>query len=126
MNKHISIYTKIIDGKRYILSELNGKKTCIKCLVEKDISEFYKSKGPCKECKKSQKIEKSRLYYREIDGKKILLSEVNGKKTCMQCVTEKDISEYYGKRCHGICKECRYKNRIDKINKEFGKIIITY
>jgi hypothetical protein len=45
------LHTRTINGEKIILTPNNGKKVCVKCLEEKDFSEFYKNlKGKCKEC----------------------------------------------------------------------------
>lgn len=110
-------YNKNINGKIVNLSKINGKKTCVVCFIEKDISEFYDVGGCCKLCRKNKYKEKSltkkivenyqRLYYKNINGQNILLTAINGRKICCNCLIEQDVSEFYGKGNKlGLCKTC--------------------
>jgi hypothetical protein len=53
-------------------------------------------------------METTRLHTRTINGKKVILSPMNGKKTCVKCLKEKDYSEFY-KKLNGKCKECYHE-----------------
>lgn len=108
--------------------DITKLKKCCKCLIVKDISEFYFGGGPCKLCRsntyKNKYIkEEPRIYHRIKDGQKVLLTAISGKKTCFSCLVEKDITEFYGKGNKlGSCKTCvliknkkQYENKKTKI-----------
>jgi hypothetical protein len=91
---------------------IGAAKICIKCGIEKEAKEFYKSKrakdgrdNSCKECenKRKRKNKKTKI--------KIILTS----KICSRCKIEKSIKEFY-KNCYtqkdgteslmSICKDC--------------------
>lgn len=90
-------------------------RTCNKCLVEKDISSFYRNKSggvhyrmlSCKECHKKRVTEKNKRNKPQVV---IELSEI--KKTCYTCSIEKFEHDFY--KCDSnkegldrTCKVCR-------------------
>jgi len=81
-------------------------KTCIKCGIKKDETEFYKGRNKCKECIKEYKKE-----YRQ-KNKERIKEYYQKNKEC--------IKEYYQKNKERI-KEYRQKNKecIKEYNKEY-------
>ena len=94
---------------------MNRNKICIKCGVEKGISEFHKHKdykdgytNQCKECKKEYDKERRQKLSKEP-------KEVPLKKICSICKVEKNINEFnknsISKDGHrSECRECQMKN----------------
>ena len=86
----------------------SGTNQCIKCKIDKDVSEFYSSRykqnglhSYCKRCST-----KRRKYARIISGTK----------QCYRCKIEKDVSEFdsHKQNKNGLqsyCKECRKECR---------------
>ena len=93
---------------------MNKTKICIKCGVEKGISEFHKHKdykdgytNQCKECKKE--YDKERRQKRSQEPKEVPL-----KKICSICKVEKNINEFNKNSntkdgYRSDCRECQSK-----------------
>lgn len=106
------------------ITKLKFKKTkkCCKCLIIKDISEYYYAGGPCKSCRSiNNKINynyvketKPRMYHKNINGQRILLTVINGKKTCINCLIIKAVTEFYDDL--GSCKACVSLKRKEQYN----------
>lgn len=96
-------------------------KTCSKCKVDKDISEYYKNKNEsdglqtqCKECvslsRNNKKPYQGTLL--EFNKTKIKSPETENTKYCHECDTIKDLKDfhYYKKTetYNTICKDCKH------------------
>src|SRR5688572_22658589 len=92
-------------------------KTCSKCHIEKDESEFWKSSqkkdGLCNACKKC--MYKSHMaWYRKIGVKEMHKAIIGDKKICSTCKVAKPFSNFYKQnKREGLsssCKECSKYN----------------
>src|SRR5688572_645664 len=90
---------------------MEGSQTCVKCRIEKTLTEFHKNKRnksghhfSCKMCRnikaKEQRQKYSRMETREIKENKV----------CSCCEEEKNVLEYSKNRCQkdGFANECKY------------------
>lgn len=88
------------------------KKICKMCLIEKDVSNFHKSRkdkdGYFNQCKECRKIKSKNDYYKKKQRNKLIIKC----KICTCCLVEKDINSFHkhisskdGYR--SMCKECR-------------------
>ena len=103
---------------------IDAVKTCNKCLIEKNISDFYKSKvhkngikNHCKKCEAIAKKERTNKRRRgDIEIKKI------GSKVCIVCNVDKKSSEFSkdiwnATGLASTCKECAKKASAQTQNK---------
>jgi hypothetical protein len=104
--------------KRTMIKKMVETKTCTKCKIEKNESEFskdnYKKDGLQNQCKECQK-----QYRREL--KRTIIKKMVETKTCTKCKIEKKPNEFSkdNYRKDGLCswcKECR--NQHHWINRE--------
>lgn len=109
-------------GKRFKEPEIknvtNVLKTCTKCKLQKDTSEFWKAskskdgfREQCAECCKSLKKQYDRLQKERNE------LQVNNTKKCTQCGQIKEFSMFFREtngRCglKGKCKECVQKVKV--------------
>ena len=90
------------------IKEVISIKTCSKCKIEKDESEFRINRNQCKACEK--------VYRKEAKTKpKVLIPD--GFKVCSICKVMKNKNEFYSDRSHANlissdCKECRKKKSV--------------
>jgi hypothetical protein len=56
----------------------------------------------------SSEMKNKKISFRYIMGKKVILTPINGKKICLNCMIVKDLDDFYGKSPSGSCKECSY------------------
>lgn len=61
-----------------------------------------------------ENITPKKVSFRYVDGNKIILSPINGKKTCVFCLIEKDLKEFYRTNVSGRCKKCYYNEYCSK------------
>jgi len=90
------------------------KKICIKCELEKDITDFYKGKNQCKSCKI--------LYQKELTKNKIIENSNLERRECSNCNEEKDILFFnkYGSKCKE-CESIYYQKNKDVISERKKK-----
>lgn len=96
--------------------DINGNKTCTKCLIIKPEIEF-KNNSWCTSCKKD-------YYRRNTSAKeKVIPIVMTDSKQCLDCMIIKDLSEYspskrgrLGKSSY--CKKCSSKRVIEKTSAE--------
>ncbi len=112
-------------------------KKCSKCLVEKEVSCFHKSKnskdGYVSHCKNCRKIKSKDDYHLNKNDNKL---DVTGM-TCVVCQVFKEVSEFHkqiGTKCgyRSTCKKCRsndfkisYHNSPDKHKEKTKKYRIN-